>query len=596
MPQPLRRRLTAGVFLTAFAMAAVPATAGAEVTPAVAGTHLTITSDGSADTITLADNGAGLLTHNFAGGGLADPTDFDPDPHATKTLPADGSIAVAVDAGDGNDSVNLSQPRLASSTIDGGDGDDIIVGSAASDVIGGGAGSDRLTGFRGADTVNGDAGNDVMIWNNGDGSDVNEGGANADQTLVTTGTADDAMTVTPDGTRTTFSRTSPGPFSIGMGTVEKLTITSFSGDDALSTAPGVTLAMDVDAGPGDDAITTGEAADLVRGGDGDDALQGAGGGDRIVGDRGGDAMSGGAGDDTMVWNNGDGSDVMDGEQGVDRVETNLSGASDTSTLRAEHGRVRYDRLDPGPFNLSIGTAEIFELNTLAGDDRLTTGPAVPIAVVANGGEGNDVLKGADEQDTFFGGAGDDRLEPGAGNDVADGGAGNDALAIRDGASDLARGGAGFDTAIADALSVDAVAVDVEAIDRTALPPAPKPPTPAPPKPPAAGKPVGEATLRWSTRVKRNRARVTVSCPAGTTGCEGAVTLMSRRKVNVDGLKARVELARKSWDLAAGRRRTLTVKLPARAKRLARNNRLAVRAVAVSDGSGERTAKVTLRYR
>jgi Ca2+-binding RTX toxin-like protein len=352
--------------------------------------------------------------------------------------------------------------------------------------------------------------------------------------------------------------------------------------------------MNIDAGPGDDGITAGDAADLVQGGEGDDVLDGAGGGDRIIGNRGSDTMNAGSGDDTMVWNNGDGSDTMNGALGVDRVETNLSGVGDTSTLRVEHGRVRYDRLNPGPFNLSIGTGEIFELNTLGGDDTLTTQPGVPIAVVAEGGEGNDTFGGGNEQDTFFGGAGDDQLDPGAGTDVADGGDGNDALTIRDGGSDLDRGGPGFDKAIADCILVDAAGADVEAIDRTALPTVPTPP--ATPKPPAAEKPAGEPKLRWSKRVKRNRARVSILCPTGTRGCEGAVTLMTAKKVKLDGLRARIEIARRSWDLEAGQRRTLNVRLPAGTRRLARENRLSVRAVATSDGAGRRAAKFALRYR
>ena len=40
-------------------------------------------------------------------------------------------------------------------------------------------------------------GNDVMIWNNGDGNDTNNGDAGVDETLITGATADDEMTVTP---------------------------------------------------------------------------------------------------------------------------------------------------------------------------------------------------------------------------------------------------------------------------------------------------------------------------------------------------------------------------------------------------------------
>jgi Ca2+-binding RTX toxin-like protein len=57
----------------------------------------------------------------------------------------------------------------------------------------------------------------------------------------------------------------------------------------------------------------------------------------------------------------------------------------------------------------------------------------------------------------------DTLAPGAGSDAVDGQDGNDTLLIRDGAADLARGGAGTDSATVD--HIDAVAADVENVDR-----------------------------------------------------------------------------------------------------------------------------------
>ena len=73
--------------------------------------------------------------------------------------------------------------------------------------------------------------------------------------------------------------------------------------------------MVVDAGPGADDITTGDASD------------------RIVGDRGNDTINAGAGDDTMAWSNGDGDDQMNGQDGLDRIENNLGGADDVSQVR-----------------------------------------------------------------------------------------------------------------------------------------------------------------------------------------------------------------------------------------------------------------------
>ena len=45
-----------------------------------------------------------------------------------------------------------------------------------------------------------------MIWNNGDGNDDNLGGDGVDETLITAGTANDSMTVKPQGAVTRFDR------------------------------------------------------------------------------------------------------------------------------------------------------------------------------------------------------------------------------------------------------------------------------------------------------------------------------------------------------------------------------------------------------
>ena len=550
---------------------AAPSAANATVTAAATGNVLTITSDQASDNITLGVNAAGQLA-------LGAQTDFDPDPGVVRTLPSDGSIAVAVDAGDGNDNVNLSAPNLAPSTIAGGGGDDIIVGSNAVDAISGGDGNDRITGFKGNETILGDAGNDTIVWNNGDGNDIDDGGAGVDETLVTEGNADDQTSVTQQGARTHLER-SNAPFSVDSDNMEKLTITSFSGNDVIATGADVPLAMNVDAGPGDDTITTGAGNDLVQGGDGNDTLNGTAGGDRLVGDRGADTMNGGAGDDTMVWNNGDGSDAINGEDGVDRVEDNLSGGVDVSTLKLEGGRVRYDRTNVGQFSLSVASSEVFALNSLGGDDTLDVSPGIGMQVVADAGAGNDKFNGADEPDAFFGGAGDDTLSGGAGNDSVDGQDGNDTLAIRDSAADFARGGAGTDKATADEAAVDAVAADVESIDRTATA-----------TPPAAG----TGVVARSAKVKKGVASITVSCPGGTAGCKGTVTLVSAKSIKVGKLKAKLVLGSAGYSLGAGQSRTIKVRLAPGTAKLAKKKKLAVSA-RVTSAVAEQASKVTLRF-
>ena len=209
----------------------------------------------------------------------------------------------------------------------------------------------------------------------------------------------------------------------------------------------------------------GGGADLIQGGDDDDTLTGGRGYDRLVGDRGADTMNGGDGEDTTVWNNGDGSDVMNGEAGTDRVEVNGANTAETFTLAPNGARAKFDRTSAGAFSLDIGTAEALDLRALAGDDAFTASPGTGalLAVTADAGAGNDTLTGAEETDTFLGGTGNDTLTGGTGADLLDGQEGDDTLRARDGQSDLLRGGAGTDSAQADALGID-VWDTVEAVD------------------------------------------------------------------------------------------------------------------------------------
>jgi hypothetical protein len=57
-----------------------------------------------------------------------------------------------------------------------------------------------------------------MIWNPGDDTDLNEGGAGVDTVEVNGGNGDEQFTTTPNGTRVRFDRVNPAPFSIDIGT------------------------------------------------------------------------------------------------------------------------------------------------------------------------------------------------------------------------------------------------------------------------------------------------------------------------------------------------------------------------------------------
>jgi Ca2+-binding RTX toxin-like protein len=342
----------------------------------------------------------------------------------------------------------------------------------------------------------------------------------------------------PTAGRVFFNRTN-APFSVDMHEVEKLTLTTFSGDDKLDVTPGIALNMNVDAGSGNDTIATGDGSDVILGGDGNDTLSGAGGGDRIVGDRGGDTMNGGNGDDTLVWNNGDGSDVMNGDGDVDRIETNLSGLDDISTLKPDGARIRYDRLNQVPFNLSIATAEAFELNGLAGNDSLTTSPGLTLPV------------------------------------IADGGAGNDLFSVRDNAPTFVFGGSGADTATVD--TADSVAGDVEAVDRPAV---------------QASQSAGVAKLVSAAKVKKGVVSLKLSCPAGTTGCKGSISLLTAKAFKLGKVKTQLSLGRANYSLTAGQTKTIKLKLASGTARLASKKKLATTA---RISGTEKASKLTLKF-
>jgi Ca2+-binding RTX toxin-like protein len=520
--------LAIAVGVAAFAL---PSAANAAVTSTFANGTLTVTSNDDADAITVGVSADG--TKITATGAPAD-------------VPNDGTVNLVVNAGGGNDNINISAPKFAGSpVVNGGDGDDTILGSPRTDTIDGGNGNDRITGAKNTaageiETIHGGAGNDVIIWNNGDGDDLNEGDAGVDETLIVEGTADDGNTITQEGAVTRFERTSgAGGFKVFSNAMEKLSLQSFSGNDTVATGPGVPIPMSIDAGPGNDTITTGD------------------GPDRIVADRGNDTINAGNGEDVMVWTNGDGNDVMNGDGGTDIVENDLGNGDDISTLKMENGRVRYDRVN-APFNLSIGSSEVMLLNTFGGNDTLTTAPDVGLWLDVNAGGGNDIIQG------------------GAGSDRIDGGDGNDAVNVRDAVADLVTGGPGTDSATVDA--GDAVGADVESVDRAAGTPVPAP------------APAGQAKLAKTAKVSKNVAKIKVSCPAGTTGCKGSVALFSAKTIKVGRLKAKRELGRKSFNVAAGQSKTVNVKLARGTAKLAKKKKLAVTARA-----GDKISKLTLRF-
>src|SRR5690349_13578625 len=227
---------------------------------------------------------------------------------------------------------------------------------------------------------------------------------------------------------------------------------------ALSEVNGALPKANLFGGAGNDVLTGGSGNDQLFGESGNDTLLGKGGNDFLFGGNDNDTLTGGdaddqvfgqGGNDRMIWNPGDDTDLNEGATGTDTVEVNGGNGAEQFTATANGTRVRFDRLNPAPFSIDIGTSENLVLNANGGDDSFsaTGNLATLIKLTVDGGAGNDTLLGSNGNDTLLGGDGNDFIDGqqgfdsaflGAGNDVFqwDPGDGSDTVEGQDGADKL----------------------------------------------------------------------------------------------------------------------------------------------------------------
>jgi Ca2+-binding RTX toxin-like protein len=580
MKRPTILAALATALAASFAATALPAQAAVSSASIVGGVA-TLNLDGADDNVTVSVSG-GLLVHGQTTGGLNSGSDWDSATAGDQTVPANGTFVVVVNGGGGNDSLAVlaKNSEIVTAALNGGSGDDVLTGSDTGDSLEGSDGNDRLVGAKGTDVMNGGTGNDTLVWNNGDGSDSIDGGAGNDATEVNGNqTLGDAFTLEPNAGGIKFQRLNLVPFTLDAST-ERFEVNGLGGDDSVTASAGVgalTL-LSVDGAAGVDTVNGSDGPDLILGGEGNDILNGGGGDDRIVGDRGNDTMNGGAGDDTLVWNNGDATDVMNGDDGRDDVEVNgAPAAGDIFTVQPNGARIKFDRPNLVPFSLDIGSSESMHANGLGGNDSITVGEVGSYEVTGSGGAGGDTLTGGGSSEAFLGGSGNDTINPGGGIDVVSGDDGDDQVNVRDRTADLARGGAGNDSVVADAGQLD-ILDGFEAVDRT--------PNATPPPIANRTQPV---TIRGGTvKVKRGIASIKVSSPAMAPGnSTGSLAVRTAKPVRLAGLKVTLQLGSKRYNIAPGTSQTLKVKLAKGSRRLAgRNGRLKALAVASTGADGQ----------
>jgi Ca2+-binding RTX toxin-like protein len=333
---------------------------------------LSVLDNGRSNTIEVSSNAAGELLVN---GGAK------PIVGGTPTLANTNLIQVLGQGG--NDTITLDETNgvlpkanlfggAGNDTITAGSGDDHLFGQAGNDVLNGrggadslfgGAGDDVLTGGDGNDRMLGEAGNDRMIWNPGDDDDVMEGGSGIDTAEINGGGAGETFTIAANGSRVQFDRTNPLPFSVDIGTTEKLELNAGGGDDVV-TATGNLAALinlKIDGGAGNDNIQSGNGNDTLLGGEGDDFIDG---------NQGADVAFMGAGNDVFQWDPGDGSDTVEGQDGIDKLLFNGSGGAEIFDLSANGERSRFFR-NLGNIVMDNNEVEQIELNALGGEDVFT---------------------------------------------------------------------------------------------------------------------------------------------------------------------------------------------------------------------------------
>ncbi|MEK7754968.1 MAG: calcium-binding protein [Acidobacteriota bacterium] len=341
-------------------------------------------------------------------------------------------------------------------TIAGGGGNDYLEGGADDDMLGGDVGEDSLVGGNGADTLIGGAENDTL--DGGKGNDMLQGGAGDDVYIIRAGDGQDTI-LDHEGHNTVIyvdasgRRTAVAMPAIAVAEATDTWRGQLADGGTVTMAPGAPMTATLSDGTqivvddyrdGDFGIHLQVRQDspvavreiygdlspvlilepelhyiyddlgnivvdpaLPNGYGNDDALWGSEGDDLIEAGLGMDCVLATGGAD---WIRAGGSgDYLDGGDGDDVIESRFS--------LANEGGVTGSRLVGGNGNDRLYAEEEIELSDAifaAGvTDELdnTRGPTL------SGGQGDDILVGADYQDVLYGGADNDILVGGGGNDL-----------------------------------------------------------------------------------------------------------------------------------------------------------------------------------
>jgi Ca2+-binding RTX toxin-like protein len=270
------------------------------------------------------------------------------------------------------------------------------------------------------------------------------GDAQPDDVIVNATNGVDNLVVTGAGTS---AQVTGLPCVVNVTTAEvaldRLTVNALGGNDNVQATglPSGVIGLTLSGGLGDDVLIGSGGIDQLNGDDDNDTIIGGGGND---------LAQLGPGNDRFTWNPGDGTDIVDGGDGVDTVVVNGGNGAEDFTVTANDPRVRFDRINPAPFAVDIGTCESLVLNANGGNDTLacTGNLAALIQIIADGGAGDDTLLGSNGPDVLLGGDDNDFIDGQQGVDLAFLGAGDDTFQWDPGdGSDTVEGQDGHDVMV-----------------------------------------------------------------------------------------------------------------------------------------------------
>jgi Ca2+-binding RTX toxin-like protein len=316
---------------------------------------------------------------------------------------------IAIDGGDGDDTVSFSSTGRTTLTVDLGSGADrLSIGSAfdSQATLSLGAGQDtvylqRYSGLRGAVIT------DFAAGASGDAIDV------ADYLSSTTagwdGTnpfgASGLLRLTRSGADTLLEMDHDGPQGVMSGfttlfTFQNTAVEQFTAANFKGFAPdgSAVVGMTIVGTERSDTLIGTTGADIIAGLGGSDSIDGKGGDDRIDGGDGADLLEGGAGND-----------VVDGGDGDDYVADNGNGSD---TIRGGGGSDTISVYHTNNNGMTRRTETVY-IGAGSGNDQVSFSTVAQGSVTIDLGDGDDRL-------TLYGGADTNvRLVLGAGKDVVD---------------------------------------------------------------------------------------------------------------------------------------------------------------------------------